>query len=245
MAGAQTEEEPVVRCGCANDQCSCTIIAGDGIDIEGTGSKSNPYVVTSTAPPVDTSVTPVTVDRLPGEISMYGGSVAPTGWLICNGAAVNRNTYAALFAIIGTAYGAGDGSVTFNLPNFGGRMPIGQNGTYPRGAQGGAASVTQTVAQMPAHVHTINHDHPTATTSTTGNHDHPAGHGPSASTSTTTFQEGRLAERVIDNNLVGVAGAHAHTVDVPPFAGNSGTAGGGAPMQTISPYLGVNMIIKF
>lgn len=54
-----------------------------------------------------------------GMVSPYGGSVAPDGWLICDGSAVSRTTYSALFAVIGTTYGAGDGSTTFNIPNIG------------------------------------------------------------------------------------------------------------------------------
>lgn len=53
----------------------------------------------------------------PGKFGEFGMSTAPTGWLECNGAAVNRTTYAALFAAIGTTWGAGDGSTTFNLPD--------------------------------------------------------------------------------------------------------------------------------
>lgn len=52
-----------------------------------------------------------------GAILAFGGSSAPAGWMICNGAAISRTTYAALFAAIGTAFGAGDGSTTFNLPD--------------------------------------------------------------------------------------------------------------------------------
>ena len=52
-----------------------------------------------------------------GMVSPYAGSVAPDGWLICDGSAVSRTTYSALFAVIGTTYGSGDGSTTFNLPN--------------------------------------------------------------------------------------------------------------------------------
>jgi microcystin-dependent protein len=52
----------------------------------------------------------------------YGGTAAPTGWLLCNGAAVSRVTYAALFAVIGTAFGSGDGSTTFRLPDTRGRF---------------------------------------------------------------------------------------------------------------------------
>lgn len=53
-----------------------------------------------------------------GAILAYGGMSAPAGWMICNGAAVSRTTYAALFAAIGTAFGAGDGSTTFNIPDL-------------------------------------------------------------------------------------------------------------------------------
>lgn len=53
-----------------------------------------------------------------GLILPYGGSTVPDGWLLCNGGAISRTTYADLFAVIGTKYGAGDGSTTFNLPNL-------------------------------------------------------------------------------------------------------------------------------
>jgi len=53
----------------------------------------------------------------PGVVLPFAGSVAPDGWLLCQGQAVSRTTYATLFASLGTAYGTGDGSTTFNLPN--------------------------------------------------------------------------------------------------------------------------------
>lgn len=62
-----------------------------------------------------------------GMIMEFGGSTSPSGWLTCDGSAVSRSTYAALFAAIGTAYGTGDGSTTFNLPDFRGRVPVGKN----------------------------------------------------------------------------------------------------------------------
>lgn len=55
----------------------------------------------------------------------YTGSSAPTGWLICNGAAISRTTYSELFAILGVTYGAGDGSTTFNIPDLRNRIPAG------------------------------------------------------------------------------------------------------------------------
>jgi len=67
-----------------------------------------------------------TVSGLPtGGILPYGAATAPTGFLLCNGAAVSRATYAALFAIIGTTFGAGDGSTTFNVPDLRQRFPLG------------------------------------------------------------------------------------------------------------------------
>ena len=60
-----------------------------------------------------------------GLISMYSGTTAPTGWLICDGSAISRTTYATLFGVIGTTYGSGDGSTTFNLPNLKGKVPVG------------------------------------------------------------------------------------------------------------------------
>ena len=61
----------------------------------------------------------------PGVIAPFAGSAAPTGWLICDGSAISRNTYSVLFTAIGTTYGAGDGSTTFNLPDLRGRTPAG------------------------------------------------------------------------------------------------------------------------
>lgn len=61
-----------------------------------------------------------------GAVSMFAGSVAPSGWLLCDGSAVSRTTFADLFTAIGTAYGAGDGSTTFNVPDTRGRVMVGK-----------------------------------------------------------------------------------------------------------------------
>ena len=72
-----------------------------------------------------------------GTIVATGGTVA-TGWLECNGQAVNRTTYAALFAAIGTTYGAGNGSSTFNIPNFESKVLIGESSAFSMGAGAGS-----------------------------------------------------------------------------------------------------------
>lgn len=64
-----------------------------------------------------------------GSFIYYGGTDVPEGYLLCNGANVSRTTYAALFAVIGTKYGEGDGSSTFTLPNLDGRVLQGTNDT--------------------------------------------------------------------------------------------------------------------
>lgn len=97
----------------------------------------------------------------PGMMMLYGAASPPTGWLACDGSAVSRTTYSALFAIIGTTFGAGDGSTTFNLPDLRGRTPIGSgtgSGLTARtlGATHGAETHVLSTAEMPAHTHTYN-----------------------------------------------------------------------------------------
>ncbi len=92
----------------------------------------------------------------------YAGVTPPPGWLLCNGSAVSRIIYAGLFAVIGTAYGAGDGSTTFNLPDMRGRVPvgIGASGVIIPGDVGGEQNHILTVAEMPSHTHTTGLLHP-------------------------------------------------------------------------------------
>jgi microcystin-dependent protein len=73
-------------------------------------------------------ITPLASDissALAGRIEAYAGATAPTGYLLCDGTAVSRTTYAALFAVTSTTYGVGDGSTTFNVPDLRGRVPVG------------------------------------------------------------------------------------------------------------------------
>lgn len=83
-----------------------------------------------------------------GDIKMRAEGTVPAGWLECNGAAVSRATYAALFAVIGVTYGAGNGTTTFNLPNFDDRFPVGANGTTRAIAASTAASLGELTITM-------------------------------------------------------------------------------------------------
>ena len=144
----------------------------------------------------------------------YYGLTAPDGWLFCNGAAVSRQDYPELFAVIGTTYGAGDGSNTFNLPDRRDRAGVGA------GAMGGAdagriSSVatrpgdafgsdteTLTIAQMPTHTHIVDRQsYPTGGTArdygsgTQDNNQH-------APTATTRPTGGGLAHNNLQPSLV-------------------------------------------
>jgi microcystin-dependent protein len=124
--------------------------------LDATGSTSG-QVLTSTG--ATTSPSWQTISGIPsGSITMFGGTTAPSGWLLCDGSAVSRTTYAALFTAISTAHGAGDGSTTFNLPDMRGRAPIGAgngSGLSARtlGGKVGAETHSLSVSEMPAHTH--------------------------------------------------------------------------------------------
>lgn len=95
--------------------------------------------------------------KLPaGTITMFAGSTAPTGWLICDGRSVSSADYPELYAVIGTTYG-GYGT-NFQLPDLRGRFPVGKNsGTFSAlGGKGGEEKHTLTIAEMPAHQHAGN-----------------------------------------------------------------------------------------
>ena len=96
-----------------------------------------------------------------GVIKMWPTATAPTGYLVCNGQAVSRTTFAALFSVLGTTFGVGNGSTTFNVPNYVDRMPIGSGNLYTTNSQGGSRDAivvshthTATVTD-PGHTHSI------------------------------------------------------------------------------------------
>ena len=86
----------------------------------------------------------------PGAVIPYAGSSAPDGWLLCDGRTVSRTTYAALFAVIGATYGAGDGNTTFALPNLQGRVAAGTSSSHPLASKAGADSKQIARANLPA-----------------------------------------------------------------------------------------------
>ena len=96
-----------------------------------------------------------------GTVLDYGGTTTPTGFLACDGAAVSRTTYSDLFTAIGTTWGAGDGSTTFNVPDLRRRTAIGSGGTQVSGPltnvgnTGGSETHALSTSEMPSHSHTV------------------------------------------------------------------------------------------
>jgi microcystin-dependent protein len=90
-----------------------------------------------------------------GIVMPFAGTTAPQGYLLCDGSAVSRDTYSALFAAIGTVYGAGDGVSTFNLPDLSGRVVLGVSQSHALGSTGGEATHTLTEQELPAHSHVV------------------------------------------------------------------------------------------
>lgn len=89
-----------------------------------------------------------------GSVIPFAGKTAPTGWLMCQGQAVSRTTYAQLFSVIGTTFGSGDGSTTFNLPDLRGRVAVGVDSDANfLGTTAGEKVVTLSIDQIPTHSH--------------------------------------------------------------------------------------------
>jgi microcystin-dependent protein len=228
------------RCGCASDQCSCFIIAGENVQVSGGGTRDNPYVVSAEPPTIITS--PGSGGGWEaGDIKESGRATPSDGWLACNGQAVSRAVYSTLFAAIGTFYGAGDGSTTFNVPNKQDKVSVGVSGSKPRGATGGAATKVLTAANLPAHVHSMDHTH--AATSSSGLHDHELSRHTSTGTGLATIPRGQAAVETVSRNAIGDDGAHTHTI--PSYTGNTGNGPGtGTAVDIMPPYVATNFFIK-
>lgn len=191
-----------------------------------------------------------------GMMTMFGGVTAPTGWLLCNGAQISRTTYAALFAILGTRYGGGDGSTTFTLPTMQGRAPMGHFPGGPWAATLGQFAGTAD-AVVVSHNHAgADHLHPVSGTTGTISADHSHATSPGGLDFVLTgFTRQVATERGSPSFGVGfspatsgVSANHTHT-----FAATSGaadralttsTVGVSGTNQNIPPVVVVNFIIK-
>ena len=153
---------------------------------------------------------------LTGSLLMWPTASAPSGYLACDGTAVSRSTYAALFAVVSTTFGVGDGTTTFNLPNYTNRMPYGTT----VGTTGGSAD-----AVVVSHTHTATVTDPGHNHSYTPNYYSAyitGGSGNAAALQTSGTTGTATTGISVSNSTTGVSGTNAN----------------------LPPYLGINFIIK-
>lgn len=194
-----------------------------------------------------------------GSIVMYGSNVVPAGWLLCDGTAVSRATYASLFAIVGTTFGPGNGSTTFNLPDMRGRFPVGRNAADTAfDTLGEAGGSKDAVVVSHKHVVNLDHNHP-AVQSTDNNVDH-----------THAFVDGGSVwvqgNTISPANLTGISptaipsggfkfaattqgqsATHRHDVNLPPLGEtnvDTTTVGSSATNANLPPYRALTFIIR-
>jgi microcystin-dependent protein len=182
-----------------------------------------------------------------GSVFAFAGGLIPPGYVWCNGEAFSRSAFSTLFARIGTAYGPGDGSTTFNVPDLRGRTMVGLDilggtmgdanrltpvgtGRNTLGGAFGTAEHTLTIPQMPGH------GHPGSVTDSAGAHTHDY--------VDTTLPLGAVGPGFGGNfNITPVnktttsAGAHTHGVVV-------AIEGGGQPHLNVQPSIAMNFIIR-
>ncbi len=163
----------------------------------------------------------------------WSSASVPSGFLECNGQTVSRSTYAALFAIVGTTYGAGDGSSTFGLPDLQDNVPVGKSNNKSLASTGGAntvastgnvggstANATLSTPQLASHSHTPNLRYPTP-----GQTPGFSAPGPN--------QKGPVVNSL--NQSTGSGGGHSHNMSA-TFSGDA--------TSVLQPYLTIIYIIK-
>ncbi|CAF1469113.1 unnamed protein product [Didymodactylos carnosus] len=219
--------------------------------------KANGAIFRTVSTIIPTVSTDSRLTTFTGEIKLYTGDVAsiPELWLLCNGAVLSRTEYQRLFSVIGITYGAGDGSTTFNLPDFRGRFPIGVDELQIRvgeatklGMAGGNATHQLTVAELPAHTH----DQGKLVISGSGTHSHTysdPGHNHGGSTGAAAPEHGG-GRGTVNGGGIHDRGLHVHTIatdtthisidaagdHIHEIVGETGSIGSGAEFGIINPF---------
>ena len=201
-----------------------------------------------------------------GTIKPWGKATSPSGYLLCDGTAVSRTTYAELYVVLGDTYGAGNGSTTFNVPQLQGKTPQGYDGnTYNLAATGGANTVTVAVTNNQAATNTVTNNQAVTVTGSISNtalttaqlasHSHSIIIGDGITPPHSSEHRAQVGDASplspipTQNQGSGTGHTHAHTlagtmtgtVAVTSALTGTVTAAGN---NTLSPYVVVNYIIK-
>lgn len=220
-------------------------INNDLVNADGSVGMTSPLLLSGPPTQPNQAATKGYVDNfLPvGVIWMYGGITVPNAnWMMCDGAAISRTTYAALFAVFSTRFGTGNGSTTFNLPDMRARYPVGQNQGGSSNDEGGpAAHWTSGVGEkagnyyvaLSAHQHSVS-----LTTSASGPHQHQIVAPSRADTVAASGGNSFLYPGVDITYTSTWNGDHTHGVT------GSSTFAGTANAVQISPGLAFNFIVK-
>lgn len=170
-----------------------------------------------------------------GLITAFAGSSAPPGRLMCDGAAVSRTTYDDLFAAIGTTFGAGNGSTTFNVPDLRGRVPVGVDGSANRldasdalADTGGEQKHQLATVNLPAHAHAVTDP----------------GHGHQTGPNSNYWPPINMPGSTVTGIGVGTANAGLAAVSNNTTGISIQNTGGGGSHNNMQPYQIVNYIIK-
>lgn len=206
-----------------------------------------------------------TIGAVPvGSVTAFAGSTAPSGWLLCFGQAISRTQYSALFSVVGTTYGTGDGSTTFNLPDLRGRIPAGKDdmgGSAASRLTSGTSGITGTTLgaaggdeRVHQHTHVQNSHNHTVSDPT---HAHGVYDPSHAHTITTKAYAGGFANEFPAQALygatssvasqyagtgIGIYGAYTGISNVATTATNQNFGSGSA--QNVQPTIVLNYIIR-
>jgi len=175
-----------------------------------------------------------------GSVQMFAGLIAPSGYHLCDGSTISRTTYASLFNIIGTTYGVGNGSTTFNLPNFKGRVPVGYDATQIEfdsiGETGGAKTHQITTSEMPSHTHTFTGN---ALPSHAHNYTRDGYNDQEVASNTVLGDDEYVADNETDTTN------NTSSVSAGTPSGTNSSEGGNTAFNIMNPYITLLYIIKY
>lgn len=228
---AQRLESTVVRSPSAGTHtyaAKLAIASGAGTFVAGTGDPSPAYILVEDITPVALSTQGV-IDTTPiATVSMTAATLPPSGWMLCDGSAISRTGYPALFSAVGTTYGTGDGSTTFNVPNLKGRVVVGYDASqteFNAVAKTGGVK-TMTANEMPTHTHTQN------------------GHNHGGNVTDPGFTPGVVNNAPVGGGTGVYQRAASQALFIPTDTAVNQNAGTGAAGGNLPPYMAMNYIIK-